>query len=125
MELSIVVAKILALVYISSGIAALSGKISFNKMVEEYERSQGLTFLSGFITIVFGVFLVEYHNIWARNWTVLITIIGWLSLFKGVMLIAFPQSILMFSRWYRNTFRWGIFMIIFGLVFGYFGFIAR
>lgn len=125
MELSIVVAKILALVYISSGIAALSGKISFNKMVEEYERSQGLTFLSGFITIVFGVFLVEYHNIWAGNWTVLVTVIGWLSLFKGVMLIAFPQSILMFSRWHRNTFRWGIFMIIFGLVFGYFGFIAR
>ncbi len=125
MELSIVVAKILALVYISSGIAALSGKISFNKMVEEYERSQGLTFLSGFITIAFGVFLVEYHNIWARNWTVLITVIGWLSLFKGVMLIAFPQSILMFSRWHRNTFRWGILMIIFGLVFGYFGFIAR
>ncbi|MDD5246747.1 MAG: hypothetical protein PHS09_05085 [Candidatus Omnitrophica bacterium] len=125
MELSIVVAKILALVYISSGIAALSGKISFNKMVEEYERSQGLTFLSGFVTIVIGVFLVEYHNIWVRNWTVLITLIGWLSLFKGVMLIAFPQSILMFSRWRRNTFRLGIFMIIFGLVFGYFGFIAR
>jgi len=125
MELSIVVAKILALVYISSGIAALSGKISFNKMVEEYERSQGLTFLSGFVTIVIGVFLVEYHNIWVRNWTVLITVIGWLSLFKGVMLIAFPQSILMFSRWRRNTFRLGIFMIIFGLVFGYFGFIAR
>ncbi|MDD5512528.1 MAG: hypothetical protein PHD09_02000 [Candidatus Omnitrophica bacterium] len=125
MELSIVVAKILALVYISSGIAALSGKISFNKMVEEYERSQGLTFLSGFVTIVIGVFLVEYHNIWVRNWTVLITVIGWLSLFKGVMLIAFPQSILMFSRWRRNTFRLGIFMIILGLVFGYFGFIAR
>jgi hypothetical protein len=125
MELSIVVAKILALVYISSGIAALSGKISFNKMVEEYERSQGLTFLSGFVTIVIGVFLVEYHNIWVRNWTVLITVIGWLSLFKGVMLIAFPQSILMFSRWRRNTFRLGILMIIFGLVFGYFGFIAR
>ena len=61
--------------------------------------------------------------IWAKDWTVLITIIGWVSLLKGIILIAFPQSISSFKGIYKNTRLWGIFMIAIGLLFGYFGFI--
>jgi len=123
MELSVLVAKILALTYISAGIAALSGKITFSKIVEDFERSPGLTFVTGFITLIIGMLLIAYHNIWVKNWTVLITIIGWVSLLKGVVLIAFPQFISFFKNWYKNTRAWGIFMIAMGLLFGYFGFI--
>jgi hypothetical protein len=124
MELSVLVAKILAIVYISAGIAAVSGKINFSKIVEDFEKSQGLTYISGFITLVIGMLLVQYHNIWVKNWTVLITIVAWMSLLKGVMLIVFPRFISFFKGWYKNTRIWGIFMIALGLLFGYFGFIA-
>ena len=124
MELSILTAKILALVYISAGISALSGKLSFGKMIEDFEKSAGLTFVTGFLTLVLGALLVEYHNIWAKNWTVLITIVGWIALLKGVMLIAFPRVITSFKHWYKNTRAWGVFMIAIGLLFGYFGFLA-
>lgn len=123
MELSFLVAKILAILYISAGIAALSGRITFSKIAEDFEKSQGLTFISGFITLIIGMLLVTYHNIWVKNWTVLITIIAWVSLLKGVMLIAFPQSISSFKGWYKNTRIWGVFIIIVGLLFGYFGFV--
>ncbi len=123
MELSFLVAKILALTYVTAGIAALSGKITFSKIVEDFEKSQGLTFISGFITLIIGMLLVTYHNIWVKDWTVLITIIAWISLLKGIMLIIFPQSISSFKGWYKNTRIWGIFMIIVGLLFGYFGFV--
>lgn len=122
MELSILVARILALTYISAGIAALSGRITFSKIVDDFKSSQGLTFVSGFLALVAGVFLIQYHNIWVKDWTVLVTIVGWISLFKGIMLIAFPQSISSFSRMYTNTRVWGGLMIAVGLLFGYFGF---
>jgi len=122
MELSILVARILALTYISAGIAALSGRITFSKIVDDFKSSQGLTFVSGFLALVVGVFLIQYHNIWVKDWTVLVTIVGWISLFKGIMLIAFPQSISSFSRMYTNTRVWGGLMIAVGLLFGYFGF---
>ncbi len=124
MELSVLVSKILAITYISAGIAAISGKIAFSKIVEDFKESQGLTFIIGFITLVIGMLLVEHHNIWVKNWTVLITIISWLALLKGIMLMAFPQSILCFKGMYKNTKNWGIFMIALGLLFGYFGFIV-
>lgn len=120
MVLSVLVARILALTYISAGIAALSGKITFGKIVEGFEKSSALTFISGFITLVFGMVLVTYHNIWARSWIVLITIIGWMSLLKGIMLIIFPQYILYFKGMYKNNRVCGIIMLALGLLFGYF-----
>jgi hypothetical protein len=123
MEVSILAAKILALTYISAGIAVLSDKITFVKIVEDYEKSKGLTFISGLMALIIGMLLVHYHNIWVRNWTLLITIIGWISLFKGIMLIVFPQSISYFKNWYKNNQVWGILMVAIGVIFGYFGFI--
>lgn len=122
MELSVLAARIFALTYISAGIAALSGRITFSRIAEDFERSPGLTFISGFIALILGMLLVHYHNIWHKDWTVLITIVGWASLLKGIMLIAFPLSILSFKGMYRNTRVWGVFMLAIGLMFGYCGF---
>ena len=124
MELSILVAKIMALAYISVGIGMLSGKLTYNKIIGGFEKSPGLTYLAGIFTLIIGVLLVEYHNIWVKNWTVLITIIGWVALIKGVMLVAFPQFISYFKNWYKNTRAWSIFIIALGLLFGYFGFLS-
>jgi uncharacterized membrane protein HdeD (DUF308 family) len=120
MGLSILVARILALTYISAGIAALSGKITFGKIVESFEKSSGLTFISGFITLIFGMVLVTYHNIWAKSWITLITVIGWMSLLKGIMLIVYPQYISYFKGMYKNERVWGLAMLVLGLLFGCF-----
>lgn len=118
----ILISKILALTYISAGIGALTGRITYSKLVEDFERSPGLTYLGGFMALVFGVIILHYHNIWVPKWTVLITLVGWLSLIKGIMLIAFPQYILKVKGWYKDTSAWGVCMIVLGLVFAYFGF---
>lgn len=122
MDLSILTAKILALTYLAAGIAALTGKLTFSKIVEDFERSAGLTFVTGFITLILGMLLVNYHNIWVKNWTLLITLIGWTALIKGLWLIAFPRSISRFKNYYKNTRAWGILMLAIGSLFAYFGF---
>ena len=125
MELSILVAKILAITYIATGISALSGKITYARLAEDFERSPGLTFTTGFFTLVFGMVLVTYHNIWVSDWTVLVTLVGWLSVLKGVVLMTCPQAALKLKKsWYKNTRAWGLFMLAFGALFGYFGFIG-
>ena len=122
MPLSIFAARILAVTYIAAGIAALSGKISFQEMVAEFERSPGLTFISGFVTLILGMILVEYHNLWVNDWRVLITVVGWLSLLKGILLIAFPGYMKAFRGWYKNTKIWGVLMLALGILFAWFGF---
>ena len=123
MELSILVAKIIAVIYISSGIAVLIGQINFNNIAADFDKSPALTFVAGAFGIIIGMVLVEYHNNWVKNWTVLITIISWSFLIGGLIVVVFPKSLSYFSKYYKPSLAWGICMICFGLLFGYFGFV--
>ncbi len=123
MELSTLVAKVIAVIYISGGIAVLIGKINFNNIAEDFDKSPALTFAAGSLGIIIGMVLVEHHNNWVKNWTVLITIIGWAFLIGGLIVVVFPKSLSFFSKYYKHSFVWGLLMICFGLLFGYFGFV--
>ena len=124
MELSTLIAKIFSLIYITSGLAILLGTLKIRDFIDQFEKAPILTFLSGCIAIIFGMILVNYHNIWLLNWTVLITIISWLMLFIGIIFVILPNSIAYLKKFIRATPFWGIPMLILGLIFAYFGFIA-
>ncbi len=126
MELSILVAKLLAIYFLSVGVSAISGKLNMNKMLASFEESPALMLMSGFTMLVLGGLLVNYHNFWVKDWTVLITIMAWLILIKGVIFIAFPQLMSSFKGLYKNLNMqtWGFVVIAVGLLFGYFGFLA-
>jgi uncharacterized membrane protein HdeD (DUF308 family) len=123
MELSILVAKMAALVYLAAGIGALSGALNFKKLADDFTKSSGLTFISGFMTLIAGVALVEFHNFWVKDWTVLVTIIGWACLLKGLMLMVYPKYLSTFKSVYKNNKFLGLLLVVLGLVFGYFGFL--
>ncbi len=42
-------------------------------------------YLSGVLVFVAGMAVVRAHNVWVRNWTVLITVSGWLFLALGLV----------------------------------------
>ncbi len=126
MELSILVAKLLAVFYLSIGLSVVSGKLNLNKMLSSFEESPALTLMSGFMMVVLGGLLVNYHNIWVKDWTVLVTIVSWALLIKGIMFLAFPQLITTVKGLYKNMNMQviGFVVIALGLLFGYFGFLA-
>ena len=123
MELSTLIAKIISVIYISTGIAVLIGTINFNDIVNDFEKSPALTFVAGSVGIFIGIILIEYHNIWVMNWNVLITIISWLFLIGGVIVVIIPKSLSYYKVFIESSWLLGILMIIFGMVMGYFGFI--
>ncbi len=65
----------------------------FNTSVNNLIHDTPLMFVTGFFTLVLGILVVVSHNIWQWNWRVLITIIGWLTLLKGMSIILYPQFI--------------------------------
>jgi uncharacterized membrane protein HdeD (DUF308 family) len=44
-----------------------------------------VVYLSGVLMFVAGLAVVRVHNIWARNWTVLVTLTGWFFLVLGIV----------------------------------------
>jgi hypothetical protein len=126
MELSILIAKIVSVIYLSASLGCFFSKDYYLKISEDMCKNAALTYMMGFVTVIFGFLIVNYHNLWGSDWTVLITIIGWLSLIKGLLLIVSPK---LFQRLYEPFLTARALRIIpyvtlsLGLLFGYFGFV--
>jgi uncharacterized membrane protein HdeD (DUF308 family) len=43
-----------------------------------------VVYLSGVLMFVGGLAIVRAHNVWKRDWTVLLTLTGWLALLLGL-----------------------------------------
>jgi hypothetical protein len=127
MQLSKLIAKIASVTYLSASAGAFFGADYYRKIADDFFSNAGLTYVAGFITVVIGFLIVNYHNRWTKNWTILITILGWLALLKGILLIAFPQFVhtlseRMFTDAGSKIFPYAALCL--GLLFAYFGFMS-
>jgi len=126
MELSIFVAKIIAVTYIAISLGQLFSGITYKKMFQDIMKSSGLMVMMGLFGIVIGFLLIEHHNIWVKDWPVLITIMGWAALLKGFMFLAFPNALKFFEPMFTGKFLkiFPYFTLVFGALFAYWGFFA-
>lgn len=53
-----------------------------------------LVYVSGTLFFVGGLAIVRAHNLWVRNWTVLITLSGWVFLLLGLFRMFFAGAYL-------------------------------
>ena len=51
-----------------------------------------LVYLNGLLFLIGGLALIRSHNHWDLDWTILITLIGWLSVTLGLYRIFFPNG---------------------------------
>ena len=51
-----------------------------------------VTFLNGVLLFIGGISIIRIHNFWVRNWTILITLIGWSMLLIGALRLFFPNA---------------------------------
>lgn len=127
MDLSIFVAQVAAIVYLAVGVGMLLDKKYYAKVLDGFMKDTTGMYLGGFMALIAGFALVTYHNEWVKSWEVLVTILGWIALIKGVMLLAFPTTFVgMTKSWVsgKNLNAFAFVVVALGLVFGYFGFVA-
>lgn len=126
MELSILIARIIAVIYLSASLGGFFSRDYYRRLSEDVYKNAGLTYMIGFLTVIVGFLVVHYHNLWGKDWTVLITIMGWLALIKGVLIIVFPRFIQRLSQSFSTDRALQIYpyvTLLIGLLFGYFGFV--
>lgn len=107
-------------------LALLIKEKHLKKLFAEIETENNL-FLWGLISLVVGVAMVLTHNVWVKNWTVIVTILGWLSLIKGLCLLFVPEYAKEWSKKMENApfLPYALLVaVLFGLVLTYLGFTA-
>ncbi len=92
-ETSIFLAKIIGLFGVISTLAILVHYKRYLKIEEDAVRNPAMIYASGFFILIIGVLLIVSHQVWTRDWRVLITIIGWLTFLKGTLRIFFPKKV--------------------------------
>ena len=126
MELSLLIARIIGIVYLSFGIGLIiSNKYYKREVINIYDNASYILFI-GILASLIGYLIISYHNVWEWSWRVLVTLYGWLALAEGILVLIFPR----FVSWIKPMLKpkvidWVItpISIFMGLIFVYFGFI--
>ena len=106
---------------------ALLLKEEFAKKIISSLRNEENIFLWGFVSFIIGVAMIFSYNVWTMNWRVIITILGWAALIKGLLFLYWPKTIKNCAGKMENN-KWlpliCTIVLILGLTITYLGFSA-
>ena len=122
--------QVMGIVYLAVGIGMLINPDFYKKLLAVFSEHPPALYLGGLAALVVGYLLVTFHNIWViDDWTVIITIFGWLALVKALVLLLLPRVAIktcsLFERQMTKFFSvWAITMTIVGGLLAWLGFFA-
>lgn len=120
--------QLFGLAFTAIGIGMLSNPANVKTLLDELEKSSLDLYLSGFISLTVGFLLVSFHNSWAWNSSLIITLLGWSGLLKGLSILIVPNfTIKLSERIVDNDVYLSVFAgfsVVLGLVSLYLGFLV-
>lgn len=124
--ISEVMARILGIIFVVLGLSMAFNKKFTAAAVQEMMQNKGLLWLGGLIALSMGAVIVALNNIWTWGLPLVITIMGWMSLLKGLLILVFPNSTISLYKKINNQTLFifgGIAAAVFGLVLVYMGWV--
>jgi hypothetical protein len=63
----------------------------YERLIVEALHTGILFYLSGLLSLLAGLAIVNLHNTWYADWRVILTVLGWLMTIGGFIRIVVPQ----------------------------------
>ncbi len=96
--------------------------------VFQISENEVLAFIEGVVLVVAGLLLVLSYNSFSLSWELIITILGCLTLLKGIVILFMQNLVLKVMAYFRNRGFWIQIMLVITVVLGcalvYLGFTA-
>ena len=120
MELTYFLAQLFGYYLVIIGLLFLFRKNEFIRVVSDMSKSESFLLLAGMLTAAAGLATVLTHNLWSEgNLALLVTLIGWAALLKGLALMFLPErTIVMWTRWSslkKYSYFYAIVILLLGL----------
>ncbi|MBN2095688.1 MAG: hypothetical protein JW727_06565 [Candidatus Aenigmarchaeota archaeon] len=113
LEIAIYLARFWGSLFMILG--GLSVGAKFLGRVINYTDDKSITVSTGYITFLMGLVTVTLHNVWAPDWRIAITLLGWATLLKGIEKIAFPGRINKKAQMFKkHSALWGAVIFLIG-----------
>jgi hypothetical protein len=104
--LTVFLAKIIGITFIVVAMAVFLNQDIYTSVAKRIAQNPLILCVVGAMDLVAGLAIVLAHNDWVYNWTVLVTIIGWLLFIRGTVRLVFPRWILRTAAKFERRFRW-------------------
>ncbi len=92
MDTSILIARFIGPVSLVAGLGMLVNRAYYTELMATISNNKAMLFIAGVLALVVGIAITTFHNIWAADWRVVITVFGWLSIVGGVVRLVFPGA---------------------------------
>ena len=127
MQTSIFLAKLIGPILLVAGVAMLVNRKDLDALAQEVLRSRLMLFLFGLIDLSVGLAIVLTHNVWAADWRIIITLLGWLLLVRGAVRLLIPDQVRALGTKFlgnANVVTGSLAAVtVLGLVLSYFGYV--
>jgi hypothetical protein len=91
MEMTIILARFWSILIMAFAVIFLINPKSLGRLYS-YLEDEKFVFIIGFLSFILGLITILLHNVWEANWSIMITIFGWIALIKGISRIAFTSE---------------------------------
>lgn len=126
--MEITLAYVIAPLFLTVGLSILLHAKAWQNLMDKYEKDHLLLFPLMFIYIILGMIVIKLYNVWAWNIWLIVTLVGWIMLAKGVLYFLLPgsvlKSVLKIKKNLVLLYVCGAIAVIIGLALGYFGVIV-
>ena len=103
MTTSIVFARFIGPVMLVAAVSMLLDRNAIRAVGEDFMNSPALIYLAGVLTLIMGIAIITFHNIWVMDWRLIITLFGYIAIVSGVFRMAFPTKVKHLGDWMLET----------------------
>ena len=93
------------------------------KVLNSIKSTPALFYMSGWMNLLIGLVIVSQYNVWTANLAVLITLLGWALIIRGILSLFIPQLLIKLTMgkpsWCKMM---GIIPFVWGLLLCWFAF---
>ena len=91
-DVSVFLGRFFGFYLVIVAVALLVNRQRIMLIVKSFADNPALMIFSGFVNLVLGLLVVMLHNVWVADWRVVVTILAWLTLAKGISRWFFPGA---------------------------------
>ena len=116
------------LVYVAVGLGMFFNAEYYKTLPDKFLENPAVMYLGGGAAFIVGYCITAFHNVWVLDWPVIITVLGWMALIKGLCIFAAPNAMkAMTKKMLKAQALPGIGIIVaaVGLVFIYLGYFSN
>ena len=125
-DLSLTLAQIMGrlLLVVSTGL--LIHRSTITKIVKDLKSNLAMLYIASFLRFMIGLVIISLHNVWEPDWTIIVTVFGWVATIFGAAGLLAPELMLKtMTKWDSAHKNYNIplgVMLVLSLILLYFGY---